>query len=90
MAGRLQDIAAQQQAVLARVKTLNRGTMPMTTAGIHPDLVRQGLDSKGFHDSQAYHGTGCARSISNTHGDLGMSGFDSMCSDGYRPQFYST
>jgi len=40
MAGRLQDIAAQQQSVLARIQTLNRGTMPMTTAGIHADLVR--------------------------------------------------
>ena len=40
MAGRLRDIAAQQQGVLARVRTLNRGTMPMTTGGIHPDLVR--------------------------------------------------
>ena len=42
MADCLRDIADRQAALLADVKGLNRGAMPLTTAAIHPDLVRRG------------------------------------------------
>ena len=40
MAGRLRELAEQQQALLVSVQKFNHGSMPLTTAAIHPALVR--------------------------------------------------